>query len=611
MLKSDFFRALALIIISALTLASISFPSSSVAQTRQEFVAEGFEINRFADPTIVPEFAVAGQSGALAGPTALAFDARGRLFVGTLSGRILIMLDNNDDGRADEVKTFATGLGQVLGLEFRANGDLFATSNLIRGVGRIIRLRDLNGDDVADEKTIVIDNLPSDGDHQTNRLKFGPDGLLYVGQGSSTEDGEPESGSPPERPLNATILRVDVDNPASLGVFATGLRNPFGMAFHPENGQLFSVDVGSGELCQINCTGEDTSPLEEVNWIVQSGFYGFPGCEGMIDPSKPACAGARSAMIFINRHLTPTSIAFYTGPQAREARNRMLVTIYKRISGEGGELRWYNVTGSAATGFHATEVFPRLADFGIIDPFDGPIDTAIDPITGDIYVARFDPVTHADLSEHHHFIYRIHRAGSDQLPFIGNLRPSSVKAGSAATTISVTGRHLKSGAFIFNVTDNVALATRQGASAFELVADLPASAIQSERVIVLEARNPEGTPSNQLTFTVTRNDSEPPPLQTPRLNSLLVFKKKKKNIINPLTVGMSAKKLRLSVEGIDFDAGAQLLVNDTPLELLSASETELIGRITSAMVASPGELTVQVRNSNGKLSNTLKLIVSP
>jgi glucose/arabinose dehydrogenase len=219
-------------VVLILVIASISFPSRTSAQIRPVTVAQGFELNRFADPDNVPEFA----SHAYAGPTSMAFDRRGRLFVGTLSGKVLILLDNNDDGRADQVKTFATGLPQVLGLEFRADGDLFATSNMLPedgGAGRIVRLRDLDGDDVADEKTVIVDNLPSGGDHQTDRLKFGPDGLLYFGQGSATDNGVPKPGRPAEQALNATILRVDVDNPASLEVFATGLRNPFGWVFHP------------------------------------------------------------------------------------------------------------------------------------------------------------------------------------------------------------------------------------------------------------------------------------------------------------------------------------------------------------------------------------------
>src|SRR5262249_11954889 len=155
-------------------------------QTRPVTVAPGFEFNQFADQANIPDFTGTGPAGAFAGPTAMAFDARGRLFVGTYQGKILILLDTNEDGRCDTVKTFATGVPIPLGLEFRANGDLYVTSNLtpdVGGAGRIVRLRDTNGDDVADERTVLIDGLPSSGDHQTDRLRFGSDGLLYFGQG--------------------------------------------------------------------------------------------------------------------------------------------------------------------------------------------------------------------------------------------------------------------------------------------------------------------------------------------------------------------------------------------------------------------------------------------
>jgi glucose/arabinose dehydrogenase len=610
LLRSKSLFTFGVIVISTLLLSSVSFPGHTGAQVRQPTVAPGFEMNLFADPTNVPEFA----TSAYAGPTAMAFDSRGRLFVGTLSGKILILLDNDDDGRMDQVKTFATGIPQPLGLEFRSNGDLYATSNVVNGVGRIVRLRDLDGDDRADEQTIIVDNLPSLGDHQTDRLKFGPDGMLYFGQGSSTDNGTPVNGRPAEGQFNATILRIDVDNP-TINIVATGLRNPFGMAFHPENGALFATDGGSGEVCQSGNCGEDLAPPEEVNWVVPGGNYGFPQCEGTPTSDRPGCAGVRSPLIQYPRHLTPTSLAFYTGPQAGEFKNQLLLTLYKNLPNSenfGGDLRRLIVEGDANTGF-------RLRDAGFIvifepiDPFDGPVETAIDTISGDIYVARIDPVTHADLNEHHHFIYRIHRAGSDSQPFIGPTRPSSIKAGSQSLTVSVTGRHLKPGAVIFNLSDNAPLATRQGASIFELVADLPASAIANERTITLEARNPSGAVSNQQFFSVTRTDIEPPPPgdKVPHLSSLFVYKKKRNKVVDPLTAGSAPKKLRLVVTGTDFDASAKLFVNNVALELQSASATELIARITKEMVAAPGELMVQVRNSTGKVSNTLKLVILP
>jgi glucose/arabinose dehydrogenase len=608
LIRSKYSFAVGAVLILALLASSASFPARARAQVRQPTVAPGFDWNLFADPTGVPEFA----TSAYAGPTAMAFDSRGRLFVGTLSGKILILLDNNDDGRMDQVKTFAAGVPQPLGLEFRPNGDLYATSNVVNGPGRIVRLRDLDGDDRADEQTIIVDNLPSQGDHQTDRLKFGPDGMLYFGQGSSTDNGAAIGGRPAEGPLNATILRIDVDNPA-INVIATGLRNPFGMAFHPDNGALFATDGGSGEVCQSGNCGEDLAPPEEVNWVVPGGNYGFPQCEGSPTADRPGCAGVRPPLIQYPRHLTPTSLAFYTGPQAGEFKNQLLLTLYKNLPNAenyGGDLRRLVIEGDADTGF-------RLRDAGFImifepiDPFDGPVETAIDPISGDIYVARIDPVTHADLAEHHHFIYRIHREGSDALPFIGQVRPSAVKAGSATLTVSVTGRHLKPGAVVFNVSDNAPLATRQGASIFELVADLPASATASERTITLEARNPDGAASNRQPFFVTRTDVDPPGDKSPRLASLFVYKKKRSKVVDPLTAGATPKKLRLVVTGTDFDAGAKLFVNNAALELERSTATELIAFVTREMVAAPGELTVQVRNSTGKVSNTLKLLVSP
>jgi uncharacterized protein YfaP (DUF2135 family) len=92
---------------------------------------------------------------------------------------------------------------------------------------------------------------------------------------------------------------------------------------------------------------------------------------------------------------------------------------------------------------------------------------------------------------------------------------------------------------------------------------------------------------------------------------MFVYKKKPGNVFPAVPAGSNPKKFRIVVSGKDFDANAQLLVNGTPLALDSASTTELVGRFTRDMLAAPGELTVQVKNSTGKLSNTVKLSVVP
>jgi glucose/arabinose dehydrogenase len=542
----------------------------------------------------------------------MTFDSRGRLFVGTFTGKILILLDTDDDGFADEVRQFASGLGTVLGLAFRGPGDLYCTSNEPGGFGSILRLRDMNGDDAADETTTIVDNLPSNGDHQTNKLRFGPDGRIYFSQGSATDAGIPRPGRPAESIFNATIISFDPNNPQP-AILASGLRNAFGIAFHPETGDLFATDGGSGEVCQTgNCPPEDLAPLEEVNWVIPGGNYGFPHCEGTPTPA-PACGGVRPPLIQYPQHLTPTSLTFYTGPQAGEFRNQLLLTLFKNLANLnnfGGDLRRLILSGDRTTGFSLQDA-GFIVQFEPIDPFDGPIDSAIDPITGDIYVIRFDPVHHPDPNEHHHLIYRIHRAGSDSLPFIGPAQPSSVRVGSGLTTISIVGKHLKPGAVVFDVTDNVALATRQGVDRFELVADIPANLLTSQRTITFEVRNQDGGRSNQQMLGVSLIDPPPPGDPVPQINSMFVYKKKRTKVVSPVTPVDNAKKHRLVVAGTNFGSGAELLVNGTPLVLETTGDTELVGRFGKRMLEVAGELSIQVRTSTGKVSNIARLLVSP
>jgi hypothetical protein len=72
---------------------------------------------------------------------------------------------------------------------------------------------------------------------------------------------------------------------------------------------------------------------------------------------------------------------------------------------------------------------------------------------------------------------------------------------------------------------------------------------------------------------------------------------------------MKGKKLQLIADGSGFDSGAQLLVNGSPLTLVSLNTTEIVGALTNAIVAAPGTLAIQVMNSSGKTSNTISLTV--
>jgi hypothetical protein len=98
-------------------------------------------------------------------------------------------------------------------------------------------------------------------------------------------------------------------------------------------------------------------------------------------------------------------------------------------------------------------------------------------------------------------------------------------------------------------------------------------------------------------------------MSAPAITSLFVYKKKRDRLVDPVVSGSKAKKFRIVVAGANIDSGAELIVGGQSLEVISTSATEIVGRMKNSIVASPGLVPVQVRNSNGKTSNTINLVV--
>jgi glucose/arabinose dehydrogenase len=241
-------------------------------------------------------------------PTAFAFDDRGRMFVTSQDGNVYILHDQDQDGRAESRATFATGYNFPLGVAIHPpSGDVYVSYQ-----GTIIILRDFNGDERADQQNIFVENL-STGEHQNDNLKFGPDGHLYVGLGSTCnacDDSDPRS---------AAILRFDVTTGAS-EVFATGMRNPYDLAFQPGSGELFATDNGRDDL------GLD-APYEELNHVVQGGEYGYPDCWN--DQDSAGCENTIRAVAFFEAHSSADGLDFYDGDTfPAEYRGNAFVSIF-------------------------------------------------------------------------------------------------------------------------------------------------------------------------------------------------------------------------------------------------------------------------------------------
>jgi len=241
-------------------------------------------------------------------PTAFAFDSLGRLYVTSTDSNIYLLRDDNNDGRADSQTTFAAGYYLPLGITVRAStGEAYVSHQ-----GGITILRDADGDGKADSNRALIENLPTDL-HQNDNLKFGPDGWLYMGLGSTCD------ACSEFNPKSATILRFNVDT-AESEIYATGLRNPYDIAFQPSTGDLFSTDNGRDDL------GMD-APFEELNHIMQGGNYGWPNCWNAQD--QPGCENTIPAVAFFESHSSADGLDFYNGKRfPAEYRENAFISIF-------------------------------------------------------------------------------------------------------------------------------------------------------------------------------------------------------------------------------------------------------------------------------------------
>src|SRR5215213_8056678 len=269
-----------------------TIPESTVELKGAE-VPPGFSLIKFAD---------------LYRPTAFAFDAAGRMFVTSQDGNIYILQDEDQDGRADSRLTFDTGYYFPLGVAVHIpSGDVYVSYQ-----GAIKVLRDTDGNDRSDQERIIVDNLPYKL-HQNDNLEFGPDGWLYIGVGSTCnacEDLDPRS---------ATILRFNIETGES-EVFATGMRNPFDIAFHPETGDLFATDNGRDDLGM-------EGPFEELNHIEQGGDYGYPNCWNEQD--QPGCENTIPPIAVFESHSSADGVDIYNGDTfPTEYRGNAFVSVF-------------------------------------------------------------------------------------------------------------------------------------------------------------------------------------------------------------------------------------------------------------------------------------------
>jgi Raf kinase inhibitor-like YbhB/YbcL family protein len=205
-------------------------------------VPDGFEVGVFAE--------------GLGNPRILVVSPQGHVYASRREqGDVVMLADADGDGRADGSPRVVATLPQAHGLAIH-DGRLY-----------IATVRELYAAPIAADGSLgtperLIDDLPDGGQHPNRTLVPGPDGHLYLSIGSTC------NACNETNPEHAALLRVSPDG-RQRSIFASGLRNTIGFAFHPSDGRLWGMDHGIDDL------GDDVQH-EELNLLAKGNRYGWP-----------------------------------------------------------------------------------------------------------------------------------------------------------------------------------------------------------------------------------------------------------------------------------------------------------------------------------------------
>ena len=197
----------------------------------------------------------------------------------------IVERDRNGDGKADAVRVLLPALSRPHGLALH-DGYLYVGEST--AIGRV--KFDAASGTLGGPYEHILTGLTDDGHHFSKSIGFGPDGLLYVSQGSSC------NVCLEKDPRRATMMRMHADGTGT-EVFATGLRNSVGFDWAPWDGALYATENSRDLL------GDDFPP-DELNRIEQGHFYGWPYVNGfgVLDPDVGAGHAAKVAETTLPAH---------------------------------------------------------------------------------------------------------------------------------------------------------------------------------------------------------------------------------------------------------------------------------------------------------------------
>ena len=218
--------------------------------------------------------------------------------------RITLLRDANSDGVAETRSVFLSGLHSPFGMALVGN-DLY-----VADTDALLRFPYIPGETRIREHGVKVMDLPAGpiDHHWTENVLASRDGAkLYVTVGSNSNVGENGLEAEAGR---AAIYEVDRAR-GFWRPFATGLRNPNGLALEPVTGALWAVVNERDEL------GGDLVP-DYLTSVKDGGFYGWPysywgqHVDGRVRPQRPdLVARAIKPDYGLSSHVAPLGLTFY------------------------------------------------------------------------------------------------------------------------------------------------------------------------------------------------------------------------------------------------------------------------------------------------------------
>jgi glucose/arabinose dehydrogenase len=216
--------------------------------------------------------------------------------------RITLLRDADGDGRAELRSEFLAGLHSPFGMAL-VGQDLY-----VANADAVVRFPYQSGQTRITAAPVQVTDLPAGLNHHwTKGLVASPDGRrLYVSVGSNSNAGENGLAMEEGR---AAVWEIDIAS-GRKRLFASGLRNPVGLAFEPQTGQLWTVVNERDEL------GSDLVP-DYLTSVREGAFYGWPwsywgaNVDPRLQPPRPDMVGRAVAPDFaLGNHVAPLGLAF-------------------------------------------------------------------------------------------------------------------------------------------------------------------------------------------------------------------------------------------------------------------------------------------------------------